>query len=98
MRKESNWTAEALQISEHKLNNYRGNFCKFILTTSIAKTKQTCMSSNVCLSLTANSSINTDNCKSQQYLLIAQQLQQQPNLLQEVVMKAIFTTKYLQKN
>jgi len=55
------------------------------------------MSSNMCLSLTANSSINIDNCNSLQHLLIAQQ-QHQPNLLQEVIMKAIFTTKYLEKN
>jgi hypothetical protein len=55
------------------------------------------MSSNVCVSLTASSSINSENCKSLQHLLIAQQ-RQQPNLLQEVIMKAIFTTKYLQKN
>ena len=46
------------------------------------------------LSLTAISGIKIDNWKSLQHLMIAQQ---QPSLLQEVIMKPIFTTKNLQK-
>jgi len=49
----------------------------------------------MCLSLTAISSQNNDNCNSLQHLLTAQQ--QQPSLLQEVIMESIFTTKYLKK-
>ena len=46
----------------------------------------------MCLSLTAISNINNDNCNSLQHLMIAKQ-QQQPSVLQEVIMKPIFKTK-----